>query len=312
MIGAILSGGYGRRLKPITNEIPKPMISIKEGFTILDRQIHDFNVIGIDEIYLLSGHLGEKIEEYLNSKYPELKLHYFKEEKPLGTLYSVKNLLEHRRDEDILLRNGDTVTDVNFKAMLKFARESQYGMIMFATRMKSPYGIIETFGDTVVKFREKPYINAYINAGIYIFKKEIFKYFFEKYHDKELETTVFPALASKRLIGSYIEDVFWMGIDSEKDLEAVREEYRNRVDETWGYVKTISSGPRGSISDFFIKADETCVLKVGKESIIRVTSGSGFILPDMVKYKEGSIIEGNEELKIQTADPTKIEVLSLR
>ena len=63
MIGAILAGGYGKRLKPITDEIPKALISIKDGQTIMDRQIYDFRNMGIRDVYILSGYLGEKIME---------------------------------------------------------------------------------------------------------------------------------------------------------------------------------------------------------------------------------------------------------
>ena len=55
MIGVILAGGYGKRLKPITDEIPKTLINIKEKYTIMDRQIYDFKNIGVEEIYILSG-----------------------------------------------------------------------------------------------------------------------------------------------------------------------------------------------------------------------------------------------------------------
>ena len=261
MIGAILAGGYGKRLKPITNEIPKALIPIAENYTILDRQMHDFSTAGIKDIYILSGHLGEKIEEYLTHRYPKFEIKYFREEKPLGTLNSVRNLLDHRSDSDIMLRNGDTVTDVNFRQMMRFAKQSSYGMIMFVTKMRSPFGIVELFGDTVIKFREKPQLQSYINAGLYIFKKSIFPMFGEDFQDRELETTVFPKLALNKQIGAYTEEVFWMGIDSEKDLDVVREAYENRTDMQWGYVMKLITGSSAAIEDVFVRAGEKARLK---------------------------------------------------
>ncbi len=309
MIGAVLAGGYGRRLKPITNDIPKSLISIRENFTILDRQISDFLVMGIDEIYILSGHLGGKIQEYLDLRYPDVRIEYFREEKPLGTLYSMRNLIENRKDSDIFLRNGDTVTDLSFKSMLKFSNDSDYGMVLYAAKMRSPYGVLETFGDTVTRFREKPFINAYINAGLYIFKKKIFNYFFDDYPEKELETTVFPRLASKKLIGAYFEDAFWMGIDSEKDLEAVREEYANRKDEPWGYVKTINSG-KAMIRDYFVKADEKVNIKVESPSIVRFHGGSGLMTKPRMKFREGTVCETKNEIELHTSEATRFEVFT--
>lgn len=310
MIGAILAGGYGKRLKPITNEIPKALVPIADDYTILDRQMHDFRCAGINEVYILSGHFGEKIEEYLTKKYPDFTIHYFKEEKPLGTLYSVRNLLEHRSDSDVMLRNGDTITDVNFKQMISFSNRSNYGMVMFVTRMRSPFGIVEMIGDMVTKFREKPFLQSYINAGIYIFKKSIFDKFFDDYQDRELETTVFPKLANAKQIGAYSEDVFWMGIDSEKDLEVVREAYKNRKDTPWGYLKRLSTDFATEVEDVFVRAGETAHITVKKQSLVRINYGSGKMSPDL-KYKEGSTVSLSKSFEIEAREATSAEIIEL-
>ncbi len=85
MIGAILAGGYGKRLKPITDNIPKALIEIRENYTIMDRQLLDFKNSGIMDVYILSGYLSEKIEEYYRD-YRDLNIHILNEEKPMGTL----------------------------------------------------------------------------------------------------------------------------------------------------------------------------------------------------------------------------------
>ena len=75
MIGAILAGGYGKRLKPITDEIPKALVQIRENYTIMDRQIFDFANIGIKDLYVLSGYRGEKIEEMYGSEHMGIRFH---------------------------------------------------------------------------------------------------------------------------------------------------------------------------------------------------------------------------------------------
>ena len=167
MIGAILAGGYGKRLKPITNEIPKALVQIREDYTIMDRQIFDFRNMGVKDLFILSGYLGEKIQERYSNEYEGMAFHYLREQKPLGTLFSLRNLLSERSTDDIVLRNGDTVTDLNFKKFTRFASSSQYEIVMFVTRMKSPFGIVDTLGDQITKFREKPFLDHYINAGIF-------------------------------------------------------------------------------------------------------------------------------------------------
>jgi len=72
-VGMILCGGFGKRLRPLTERIPKPLIEIKEGYTILDKQLFDLKNAGINTVYLLTGFLGEKIEERYGDNYKGLK-----------------------------------------------------------------------------------------------------------------------------------------------------------------------------------------------------------------------------------------------
>jgi NDP-sugar pyrophosphorylase family protein len=309
MIGVILAGGYGKRLKPITDEIPKTLVNIKDNYTIMDRQIFDFKNMGIKEIYVLSGYLGHKIEERYGESDGEVNFHYFREDKPLGTLFSIRNLLDHRSDEDIILRNGDTVTDLNMERFMEFASSSRYGMTMFVTRMKSPFGIVETFGDEVISFKEKPYLDYYINAGFYFIKKSVFRYFFEDYFDKDVETTAFPRLVRDKEVGVYREDTMWMGIDSEKDLEMVREEYLNRTDTPCGYVKNLYKSGKNSIIEYFVKSGKTQKISAGKNSVARVLRGNGIMASGTgSKYKENQIIPLTEDAEFRAFENTIIDV----
>ncbi len=312
MIGAILAGGYGKRLKPITDEVPKALVQIRENYTIMDRQIFDFINMGVKEIYILSGYLGEKIEERYGATHQGIKFHYLKEEKPLGTLFSLKSLISERSDEDVILRNGDTVTDLNFKKFISFAQHSTYGLTMFVTRMRSPFGIVDMLGDQVTEFREKPILDYYINAGIYYIKTSAFDLFFDDYVDKEIETTVFPKLAKRKLTGAYTEETMWMGIDSEKDLEQVRREYSNRSDFNWGYIKNLYEENGKSFKEFFVKAGEQVRIDPGKNSIVRISSGNGvYNNKDSKKYGAGDVIQLKEETNFEPHENTHLELISI-
>ena len=74
MIGAILCGGYGKRLKPLTDNVPKPLLEIKDGYTILDKQILQFKYAGVNRVVLLCGHLHEKFKRDLEKNGMGLKL----------------------------------------------------------------------------------------------------------------------------------------------------------------------------------------------------------------------------------------------
>ncbi len=312
MIGAILAGGYGKRLKPITDEIPKALVQIRENYTIMDRQIFDFANMGIRDIYVLSGYLGEKIEERYGEKHSGMHFHYLKEDKPLGTLFSLRNLISERSDEDILLRNGDTVTDLNFKRFINFAASSPYGIVMFVARMRSPFGIVDTLGDQITKFREKPYLDHYINAGIYYIKKAAFRYFFEDYVDKDVETTVFPRLANEKLAGAYNEDTMWLGIDSEKDLEQIRKDYSNRKDHSWGYSKTLFTSGERRLTEYFIKADERVDLNGGEGLILRIMDGTGILtIGEQKKYGPQEVFHCKGPFTIDPQSNTRMEMITI-
>ncbi|MEM0139403.1 MAG: nucleotidyltransferase family protein [Ferroplasma sp.] len=306
MIGAILAGGYGKRLKPLTDSIPKALVEIRENYTIMDRQLFDFKNIGIKDVYILSGYLSEKIEERYKN-YRDINLHFLREEKPMGTLYSISNLIKNI-NEDVIVRNGDTVSDINFKNFVEISKNKKYGMTMYITMMRSPYGIVEFSGDKVDSFREKPMLKYYINAGIYYIKPRIFDAFTRKYMDTEIEKTAFPYLVKNNEIGVYTENATWIGIDSEKDLNTIRAAYKGRDDTPFGYIKTIYSYENKKIFDYYIKAGES--LNINIDSIIKINSGSGYMQSgDAFKYECGTVIPSRGNVRIDAFENTELEAI---
>lgn len=305
MIGAILAGGYGKRLKPITDHIPKTLVELKDNYTIMDRQLFDFENIGIKDVYILSGYLSEKIEERYKD-YNNIKLHYLREEKPMGTLFSLKNLMNNI-DDDVIVRNGDTVTDINFKNFVETAITKNYGMIMYITKMKSPYGIVEFSGDKIDNFKEKPELNYYINAGIYYIKKSIFKDFFREYIEKDIEKSVFPYIVKNNEMGLYNEDALWIGIDSEKDLSIIRKEYQFREDKAFGYIKHLYEYNNKKIDEYYIRSGEN--ITINETGIIKINNGSGYI--ENNKYDNNKIIKIDKPFNIYAYENTDIDIIKM-
>ena len=115
-VGAIFAGGMGKRLHPLTENAPKVMVEIKKGMPLLEFNLLKMKEGGIEEIYLMVGHLGDVIRDHFGDSWEGMSLHYLKEKRPMGTLWAVSNLLGKISDEDLLLMNGDVVSDISMRA----------------------------------------------------------------------------------------------------------------------------------------------------------------------------------------------------
>lgn len=278
-LGMILCGGFGKRLRPITEKIPKPLVEIKEDYTILDKQLFDFRNAGVEDVYLLTGFLNEKIKERFGNEYKGVNIHYVIEDEPLGTLNAIRlGMDEIKNDyEQCVIRNGDVVADLNLSKMIEQGEKSDYPFNIFITQMQSPYGIVETDGDRLVSFKEKPLLDYYINGGVYFSKGKLD---FGNFKTGDIEKTLFPLMAKENKIGYYKEDgLFWMAIDTSKELETVRQEYENRTDKPWGYEKVLIYTEKYLTKELFIKEgfQTSFHFHEKKDETMYIISGAGYI-----------------------------------
>ncbi len=220
MKAVILAGGQGRRLRPLTNDIPKPLVEIA-GKPIIVHQIEWLKKYEVREFIAAVGYLKEKFIDNLGSgrKYG-VHISYVVEEEPLGTaggLKNVANLLD--KEEMFYVVNGDVITDIDPTKLIGVLDGSTIGVIA-TVPLPSPYGIVFSDSrDYVILFQEKPVIRDYwINAGLYLFKPEVFKYLPDR---GDLERELFPKLADARKLKTvkYCDFTIWRSIDTLKDLE---------------------------------------------------------------------------------------------
>lgn len=168
----ILAGGFGTRLREVVKDVPKPMAEIC-GKPFLDYQINKVRKsFPRAPIYLLTYYKSEVIEEYFKE---DSLIYIIKELEPLGTGGSLKNainVLKLSKDEEILVFNGDTYIDLNFKELIE---NSKYDLTLVASYQEdcSRYGSLELYDDIIISFKEKNKNcrKSYINAGCYFFKK---------------------------------------------------------------------------------------------------------------------------------------------
>lgn len=277
MIGMILCGGTGSRLKPYTDSTPTPLIEIKDQYTILDKQLFDFAAAGINEAVLLTGYKSDMIKARYGNEYKGVKLTYHVEKNPEGTLKAIKAGMDMVKGDIFLVRNGHIVSDVNLRRMIQRHDHGSYGATMYVTKMRSPFGIVELGDDRVKSFREKPVLEYYINGGVYCLNRDLP---FEKYEGGAVEQTLFPLIAESNKLGYYREDdIFWSQASTVRDLEDIRKEYRNKTDKPWGYEKVLISTEKYLTKELFIRAGyQTSFHKhPRKDETMYIMSGVGYI-----------------------------------
>ncbi len=211
MKAIILAGGRGKRLKPITDDVPKPLVLIK-NIPIIEWQIKYLKKFGIEEVIICTGYKQEMIEDYLVTRNLGLEIKYSIEKLPLGTGGAIKKAGKMISDKSFFVLNGDTITNLDLKKLVKVENS------VAAIELRTKFGILETRSNKIIKFKEKKEIpDLWMNAGIYHLNKEMI----EDMPDKgDIEKTVFPDYAKRgKLQTVKFKNVKWYSIDSFKDIE---------------------------------------------------------------------------------------------
>ncbi|NPD46741.1 nucleotidyltransferase family protein [Lentimicrobium sp. S6] len=170
----VMAGGFGSRLKPITNVLPKPLIPIGEN-SIIEDIFERFYAHGCKDYYISVNYKAELIEYYLNSQKKPYNLSFFKEDKPMGTAGSL-HLLKNKIKETFFVSNCDILIDQDYSEILEYHR-SHHNELTIVAALKHypiPYGTIETAEDgQLVELTEKPEFTFKINSGMYILEPSL-------------------------------------------------------------------------------------------------------------------------------------------
>ena len=172
----IMAGGKGVRLKPYTNDTPKPMLELN-GKPIIAHNIDRLLSYGITNIYISVNHLKEKIINYIQKNYSDYNIQFIEENQPLGTIGSVK-LVDEFKNNDVLVMNADILTNIDFYDFFNNYKNFRDNMSIatFNIRINIPYGILDTTDKKINSLIEKPSFTYYSNAGIYLINKDMLKY----------------------------------------------------------------------------------------------------------------------------------------
>jgi glucose-1-phosphate cytidylyltransferase len=167
----ILCGGKGKRLKPITESIPKPLVKIK-GEPLLSYQIKFLEKRGIVKFIIATGYKSELIEDYIIDNFSHLDIEIVNSG-DVDIMERIYDCMVHL-NEEFLLCYGDTLADIDIYELYNFHKSHKGKVTVSTYQLTSQFGIIKTdTNNLVIEFLEKPKLDAWINIGYFIFEKSI-------------------------------------------------------------------------------------------------------------------------------------------
>ena len=193
----ILAGGKGLRMRPLTKNLPKPMIKIGNS-TILGRQLEIFKKKNFNNIIISTNYLSKKItSKFRNGSSLGLNISYVKEKKELETAGPLSLIKKNLIQDDFIVINGDLIADIDFVKLIKFHKKNKNDFTICTKNYfyKIPYGLIEN--GYKVKIKEKPTMKHIINSGIYVCSPKVLK--FLKYNQKINMTDFINYISFKKL-----------------------------------------------------------------------------------------------------------------
>jgi NDP-sugar pyrophosphorylase family protein len=218
----IMAGGRGSRLRPLTDELPKPMIRVA-GRPILERIVLHLVGYGIRRIFLSVNYLGHVIQEHFGdgSRFG-CRIEYLREEQPLGTGGSLSLLPEAPRDP-LLVMNADLVTEADVAAMLEFHRAGGQRATMGVRRYhhRVPFGCVELNDDRIVQMEEKPMLTRMVNAGIYVLDPAVVGRVPQS--EVSLPAIIEQCLAQGELVRAFEIASDWIDVGQREQLKLARE-----------------------------------------------------------------------------------------
>ena len=171
----LMAGGFGTRLKPLTDNCPKPLLKVGDK-PILETVLLSFIKSGFHNFYISTHYLPEMIRDYFgNGEKHDISITYVHEDEPLGTGGALGLLPDDLPDLPLLMINGDVLTTIDFNKVLNFHSKHQAAATMCVREYEYqvPYGVVESKGDTIISMVEKPIQRFFVNAGIYIVGQDI-------------------------------------------------------------------------------------------------------------------------------------------
>ena len=220
----VMAGGKGMRLRPLTENLPKPMIRVA-GRPLLERIILHLVSYGIRRIFISVNHLAQVIEDYFEdgSKYGT-KIEYLREDHPLGSGGTI-SLLPEIPEQALLVMNGDLIVDTNFTDMIEFHSQNDFFATMgvYSYFHQVPFGCVEIQDNRLAGLEEKPVLEKMVNAGIYVLSPQAVSAI-PKNTYFPITTLFEDAIKNNLVCGTFHVEKEWLDIGTPQQLRQARGE----------------------------------------------------------------------------------------
>lgn len=213
----VMAGGKGSRLFPLTKDTPKPMLRVG-GKPVMEIIIDQLRDAGIKQVQVSTHFLRDRISSHFgDGRAFGVDLSYVDETKPLGTAGAL-GLLK-RPTETLLVINGDVLTQVDFRAMMAYHRELKADLTVAVSRydLKVPYGVVESDGHWVKGVTEKPTLQFFVSAGIYLIEPAAFKHI-RRGQRCDMTQLIERLTKARRPVASFPIHEYWLDIGQPKDF----------------------------------------------------------------------------------------------
>ncbi|TGN07998.1 nucleotidyltransferase family protein [Leptospira ilyithenensis] len=223
----LMAGGLGKRLRPLTDDIPKPLLSVG-GKPILQSILESFSEQGFRKFFISVNYKADMIRNYFgNGEKLGIDIEYLHEEKSLGTAGAL-SLLPHKPEQPLIVMNADLLTRTNFDAMLKFHNEhkSVGTMAVREYDLQVPYGVVNVEEYKIKGIEEKPIHKFFVNAGIYVLAPEVLD-FIKPDTFFDMPTLFENLLAVDHPVSAYPLREYWLDVGRLEEFERAQREWGN-------------------------------------------------------------------------------------
>jgi dTDP-glucose pyrophosphorylase/CBS domain-containing protein len=222
----VMAGGYGKRLLPLTEQVPKPMLPVGDR-PLLERTIEQLRRSGIRDVSLITHYLADSIEQYFgDGRSFGVRLNYVQEDHPLGTAGGLKLMKKPTRP--FLVINGDILTGLSFETMHDYHRKNGAEITLGVRKyeVKVPFGVVECEDIRITQIKEKPSLTFFVNAGIYLLEPSVYDYIPEGQHFN-MTDLIQKLLDSGRLVVSFPIMEYWLDVGQHEDYRRAQEDVRS-------------------------------------------------------------------------------------